>query len=195
MEKSLEKRALRPAMVARILAVPAEQRHAEAATLAAIFESLPGFAGAATVLLYRSAFVEEFATEPMFLRAWAQGKRLVCPRVDRATRRLRLYEVSDLVADFAPGTLQIPEPKPTCPPVEPSAIDWALVPGLAFDRRGYRLGRGAGHYDRLLPTLRPDAPRWALAYDCQLVEALPVELHDQPLDGVATAYRRWPAVR
>ena len=56
-----------------------------------------------------------------------------------------------------------------------------LVPGLAFDARGYRLGRGAGHYDRLLPTLRPDAPRWALALDCQLVEGLPIEPHDVPI--------------
>jgi 5-formyltetrahydrofolate cyclo-ligase len=57
------------------------------------------------------------------------------------------------------------------------------VPGLAFDNRGFRLGRGAGHYDRLLPSLRSDAVCWALCLSCQVVEALPVEPHDAPLDG------------
>ena len=58
------------------------------------------------------------------------------------------------------------------------------MPGLAFDAEGFRLGRGKGHYDRLLPTLRPEAPRWALALGPQWVDALPVEAHDQPLDGI-----------
>ena len=104
-------------------------------------------------------------------------------------------EIDDLDADLEPGTLGIPEPAPDCPEVEPEAVDWVLVPGLAFDAAGYRLGRGAGHYDRLLPTLRPDAPRWALAFDCQWVDDLPVEPHDVPLDGIvsptpATSSRR-----
>jgi 5-formyltetrahydrofolate cyclo-ligase len=60
-----------------------------------------------------------------------------------------------------------------------------LVPGLAFDATGHRLGRGAGHYDKLLPGLRPEVPRWALILDVQWSEDLPVEPHDQPLDGVA----------
>ena len=60
------------------------------------------------------------------------------------------------------------------------------MPGLGFDDLGFRLGRGAGHYDRLLPLLRPDAPRWALALDCQWVEDLPVEPHDVPIDGVVS---------
>ena len=64
-----------------------------------------------------------------------------------------------------------------------------LVPGLAFDARGYRLGRGAGHYDRLLPRLRPEVSRWALILDCQWVEDLPVEPHDIPLDGVVSPGR------
>ena len=59
--------------------------------------------------------------------------------------------------------LGIPEPRPDLPEVPPAAVDWALVPGLAFDERGFRLGRGAGYYDRLIPLLRPDAICWASA--------------------------------
>ena len=63
------------------------------------------------------------------------------------------------------------------------------IPGVAFDERGYRLGRGAGHYDRLLPAMRADAVCWAFCLSCQLVPRLPIEPHDVPLDGITTPDR------
>jgi len=183
------KPSLRVETVARILALDPDRRAAEEATLLALFHALPGFEAAGCVLLYASAFPEEFATGPLLRLALEQGKRLVCPRVDRAARGLRLYQIRDVIKDFTRGTLGIPEPRRTCPPVAPAEVEWVLVPGLAFDPRCYRLGRGAGHYDRLLPTLRPDAPRWSLALDCQWVDDLPVEPHDVPLDGVVSPSR------
>jgi 5-formyltetrahydrofolate cyclo-ligase len=165
------------------------RRAAEEAALMARFPGLPGFEEAGCVLLYASAFPEEITTGPLLRLALERGKRLVCPRVVRAERRLRLYEVADPDADFVRGALGIPEPRTTCPTVEPGAVDWVLAPGIAFDGRAYRLGRGAGYYDRLLPTLRPDAPRWALILDCQWVDELPVEPHDVPLDGVVSLSR------
>jgi 5-formyltetrahydrofolate cyclo-ligase len=194
MDIRAEKRALRRAAVAGILAMdPAERRRQEAA-LAERLPGLPGFAGAGVVLLYANAFPEEIATGPLLRAALEAGKRLACPRVDRAARRLRLFRVADPAADLVPGTLGIPEPRPELPELAPDEVDWALVPGLAFDARGFRLGRGAGHYDRLLTALRPDAQRWALILEPQWVDALPVEPHDQPLDGVASAAltRSWP---
>jgi 5-formyltetrahydrofolate cyclo-ligase len=181
-----EKRALRTVLVQRILALDPDVRLEQQAVLTARFASLPGFANAATVLLYVSAFPEEIETGAMLAQTLKMGKRLLCPRVDRPTRRLRLFQVDDLAADLRPGTLGIPEPAAHCREFRPAQVDWVLVPGLAFDDRGYRLGRGAGHYDRLLPALRPDAPRWALAFDCQWVESFPVEPHDVPLDGIVT---------
>jgi 5-formyltetrahydrofolate cyclo-ligase len=180
------KRRIRKAVVERILALEPEIRRRDEAVLAARFAQLPGFAGANTVLLYVTAFPEEIATGPLLEQTLAAGKCLLCPRVERAERRLRLYRVDDPARDLIPGTLGIPEPGPDCVEVKPAAVDWVLVPGLAFDRQGYRLGRGAGHYDRLLPGLRPDALRWALIHDCQWVEKLPVEPHDVPLDGVVS---------
>jgi 5-formyltetrahydrofolate cyclo-ligase len=148
------------------------------------------------VLLYATAFPEELDTRAWLGLVLAGGRRLLCPRVDRKGRRLRLYEVKDPQADLRPGALGIPEPRPGAPEVAPGEVDWVLVPGLAFDPRGYRLGRGAGYYDRLLPTLRPDAPRWSLCLDCQWVDELPVEPHDAVLDGVVspskTVVRRSP---
>jgi 5-formyltetrahydrofolate cyclo-ligase len=179
------KRALRRATVAAILALDPEERRRQESALLERVETLPGFDGARTVLLYAPAFPEEIDTAPLLRAALGRGLRLVLPRVDRARWALTLHPVAELARDLRPGTLGIPEPAPELPELDPSAIDWALVPGLAFDARGHRLGRGAGHYDRLLPRLRPEVPRWAIALEPQLVEALPVEPHDQPLDGVA----------
>ena len=184
MDIPTRKRAIRRAMIARILALGPGDRRVQEAILADRLPDLPGFRSAATVLLYVSAFPEEIATGPMLRQVLGRGQRLVCPRVDRARRRLGLFRVDDPDRDLVPGTLNIPEPRPECPEVAPEAIDWVLVPGLAFDDRRYRIGRGAGHYDRLLPSLRPDAPRWALILDCQWVEMLPTEPHDVSLDGV-----------
>jgi 5-formyltetrahydrofolate cyclo-ligase len=187
------KRALRRAAVARILALGAEDRRRQDAALLACLPHLPGFAEAATVLLYASAFPEEIDTRPMLDLARADGKRLACPRVDGPTRRLLLFTIDDPAHDLIPGTLGIPEPRQDLTPIDPSAIDWALIPGLAFDQHGFRLGRGAGCYDRLLPELRPDAPRWALLLEPQWVDRLPVEPHDQRLDGAVSpqTMRTW----
>ncbi len=184
-----EKRALRRDLISRILALDPCDRREQEAVLLDRFPTLPGFAEAATVLLYASVFPEEIVTRPMLDLALRLGKRLVCPRVDRTENRLRLYQVVDPDADLIPGTKNIPEPRPDAPELAPEEIDWVLTPGLGFDDRGFRLGRGAGHYDRLLARLRPDAPRWALALDPQWVSALPVEPHDQPLDGVVSPSR------
>ena len=162
-----------------------EDRRAQESGLLGRLEALPGFEPARLVLLYASAFPEEVDTGPMLRRVVSSGKQLVLPTVDRVARRLRLFEVADIDHDLVPGLRGIPEPRPDCREVEPGTVDWVLVPGLGFDRRGYRLGRGAGHYDGLLPTLRPDVLRWALILDTQWVEDLPIEPHDQPIDGVA----------
>lgn len=189
MDPRAEKRALRRRTIAAILAMDADDRRRQERILAELLPELPGFDGARTVLLYASAFSEEIDTRPMLLGAIAAGKRLICPRVERSERRLRLFHIADPVVDLIPGTLGIPEPRPECSEVGAAEIDWVLVPGLAFDERGYRVGRGAGHYDRLLPTMRPDAPRWALILEPQWAESLPNEPHDVPLDGVASASR------
>ncbi len=177
--------AIRREVVARILAMDPAARRRQEAELHGRLPELPGFEGAGLVLLFASAFPEEYDTFPILRRALGQGKRVACPRVDRATGRLRLYLIEDPARDFQPGMMGIPEPLRERPEISPASIDWALVPGLAFDDDAYRLGRGRGHYDRLLPALPLDCPRWALALDPQWIDALPREPHDQPLDGVA----------
>ena len=88
-------------------------------------------------------------------------------------------------------TLRSPPPSsPTyparCPAIDPTEVDLVLLPGVAFDRRGGRLGHGAGCYDRLLPGLRPDCVRVAAAFSLQVVPEVPVEPHDQRFQRLVT---------
>ena len=79
------------------------------------------------------------------------------------------------------------------PAADPAALDLVLVPGVAFTRDGRRLGRGKGHFDRFLPKLRPDCFKCGVCHDFQLLDDLPTEPHDVPLDAVLTpsgVYRR-----
>lgn len=71
-------------------------------------------------------------------------------------------------------------------PVAPDRLDVVLVPGRLFDRRGIRLGRGGGHYDRLLPRLRPGVPVIGVTVDERIVDQLPAEPHDVPMTHLAT---------
>ncbi len=185
------KRTIRAEVVARVLAMSRSDRDRQDAAIATIFPTLPGFREAETVLLYADAFPEEFSTVAMLTAAQDAGKAIVCPRVSSDGSHLELFSIEDLSADFEPGRLGIPEPRRSCRPVLPEAVDWVLVPGVAFDDRGFRIGRGAGHYDRLLPRLRADVPRWALAFDEQWIAMVPDERHDQPLDGVVSPSRRF----
>lgn len=179
------KRAMRRSIIASILALDPVQRSVEEARLTDEFTRLPGFASAGTILLYVKAFPEELDTRRFFVDALANAKRVLCPRVDRGKHVLRLFEIRSLTSDLEPGILGIPEPRLSCPEVQPTDVDWALIPGLAFDRSCYRLGRGGGHYDRLLPRMRADCRRWSIGFDCQLVDRLPIEPHDAPVDGVS----------
>ena len=183
------KTAIRRETIARILTLSETDRDAQEESLTKRFATLPGVDRAEWILLYASAFPEEVRTAAMLRWVLERGKRLVCPRVDRKAKELRLHAIGDLAEDFQPGTLGIPEPRRGCPVIAPDRIDWVLVPGLAFDPRGYRVGRGAGLYDRLLPRLRAEVPRWALILDPQWVDAVPDEPHDVPLDGIASPSR------
>jgi 5-formyltetrahydrofolate cyclo-ligase len=186
---AVAKRRWRRSIIAAINAMEPRDRSAQEAALVDAFPQLPGWTEAETVLLYVSAFPEEIRTAPMLTIAYEQGKRVVLPRVDRVERRLRLHRVADFSRELTPGVLGIPEPLPSLPEVPANSVDWALVPGIAFDDDGYRLGRGAGHYDRLLPAMRPDCICWALALNCQIVPRLPVEPHDVPIEGIKTPDR------
>jgi 5-formyltetrahydrofolate cyclo-ligase len=185
------KRAMRAAVRAAVIGLdPALRSQEERAVLDQV-DRLPGFVQAGTLLLYVSALPDEIPTMGLIAAALDRGQVVVLPRVDRGARRLSLHRIDDPTRDLVAGVFGIPEPAERIPEIDPGAIDWALVPGVAFDVMGYRLGRGAGYYDRLLPLLRPETPRWSLALRLMWVDAVPREPHDQPIDGILGADRRF----
>jgi 5-formyltetrahydrofolate cyclo-ligase len=98
--------------------------------------------------------------------------------------------IKDPEHDLVPGYYNIPEPDPgRCKRVESSEIDAAVIPGSVFDIQGGRLGYGGGYYDRFLVNDAPQAKRIGLAFELQVVDKVPVEPHDQPLDILITEKR------
>ena len=180
------KTALRAAQVAARDGLTPEQRAAATAAIVARVRSLPAWQRARGVLSYM-AFGSELDLGELHRELLLQGRLLVAPRVPAQGRALELRQVADLAHDLAPSRWGIPEPQPErCPLVDPAQIDLVLVPGVAFDRRGNRLGYGAGFYDRLFLRLAPSALRVACVHDALLVDRVPAEPHDAPVDLLIT---------
>ncbi|MBK6393476.1 MAG: 5-formyltetrahydrofolate cyclo-ligase [Betaproteobacteria bacterium] len=147
--------------------------------------ALPTFVDAGTVLL-TAPFRSEWDASPLVARALAAGKVVALPRVDESSRMLELKRIVDPVRDIVAGYRGLPEPATRCERVATASIDWVLVPGIAFDRMGGRLGYGGGYYDRLLPVLPARAARVAGAFSAQIVDAVPSAPHDITMDTVVT---------
>ncbi|MGE5087639.1 MAG: 5-formyltetrahydrofolate cyclo-ligase [Candidatus Levyibacteriota bacterium] len=182
------KRELRERIIAARDAIAADVRARASEAIADRICALESWAPARVTLL-TLPFRSEWDTALLAARALAAGKTVVLPRVDAQAKMLRLHRVEDLVRDIEPGHLGIPEPRPECPPIDRDAIDWILVPGVAFDLDGRRLGYGGGYYDRLLPGMQQAAPRVAGAFEMQIVGALPFAPHDCGVDAVVTEKR------
>ena len=139
---------------------------------------------AAVVHTYVGAVQGEVATRGIVARALREGKTLVCPRVRWKPRGLDSFAVGSL-DELTESSRGLWEPDPRrAAPVDDAELDLVLVPGIAFDRRGWRIGFGAGLYDRFLAGVT--APRVALAFSLQIQDSLPVEPHDEPVDWIVT---------
>jgi len=182
------KRAIRERVLAARDGLTAQQREAASEKIAERLIALPSFLEARTVLV-TIPFRNEWDSRLLAQCALALGKTLVSPRVDLRTRMLSLHRICDLSTDLAPGYRGIPEPTTRCPSVTIESIEWVLVPGVAFDVHGGRLGYGGGYYDRLLPLLAADAPRIAGAFEAQLVAEVPAAPHDLSVDAIVTEER------
>lgn len=153
---------------------------------------LPDYLRARTVLWYVGCQAE-VKTLPAIERALAEGKRVVipyCTHDARGERKLGLWHLESL-DELAPGTWNIPEPPrarwgEADKEIAPAELDLVVVPGVAFDRDGGRLGNGAGYYDRLLAEVRPDARLYGVCFEAQLLDAVAIDAHDIPMDAVCT---------
>lgn len=140
-------------------------------------------ATAGLVALYAS-MRDELDTGPLAAALLAAGAALAYPRVVRGQKHLVFHRVAS-GADLRLSTFQIPEPDPAAPRVPVDHIALFIVPGLAFDARGNRLGWGQGHYDITLSE-NPEALRVGFAYETQIIDTVPTGPHDLPMHMVVT---------
>lgn len=141
----------------------------------------------AKALMFYVDMRNEVETKAAIEKTLALGKRVVVPKVKKGYGLLAI-EIQGL-DELSPGTFDVLEPmKNDEIPLE--YIDLVVVPGVAFNTKGYRLGYGGGYYDNFLPKIRDDAKKVAVAFDLQLVETLPIEPHDVRMDMIITETRR-----
>jgi 5-formyltetrahydrofolate cyclo-ligase len=191
------KAALRAEVLARRDALDAgERREASARVMAAVM-TMEAFGRAQRVMAYAS-FGSELDTSALCRAVLDQGKVLALPRVDRARDGLRVYAVRDLDRDLQANRWGIREPRPdACEELPPGSLDFILVPGVAFDAEGGRLGYGKAYYDRLLAgCMRPGGRDAGAAgtspalvaggFTVQVVDEVPVVPHDLRIPVIVT---------
>lgn len=149
----------------------------ESAEILAALEAHPAFKAANTVLLYYSLPNEVDTHE--FVQKWSCKKRILLPVVAGDDLELRIYTGPE---DLSTGSYGIEEPTGERF-IDYASIDLIAVPGIAFDSKGNRLGRGKGYYDRLLPHI-PAAYKVGICFPFQIVEEVPVKPFDIRMDEI-----------
>jgi 5-formyltetrahydrofolate cyclo-ligase len=127
--------------------------------------------------------LDELDLSDLLRQALAEGRRVAVPSFDGATGSYGYREIRDWAADLRPGKYGIGEPGAECPAVPVTSLDFILVPGIAFDVLGGRLGRGKGFYDRLLN--QAVGVTCGVGLDEQFIACVPVEAHDIPMNLIA----------
>ena len=182
----MSKAELRSALRRQRAALPAEATYGWSASIAARLTALDELRRADTVHCYASSLPGEVGTDRLIAQLLTERRRILCPRV-RAHGQLEHREISALsqLVDAAFG-LREPDPE-LAPPLDSGICDVIVVPGVAFDVEGGRLGMGGGYYDRFLAQV--SAPIVGLAFEMQLFDALPMSAHDQRVDLIVTELR------
>jgi len=139
----------------------------------------------AKIVMFYLSKNREVNTQEMISAALAQGKVIAVPVVDRKTNMITPCKIG-LGTRFTVGQYGILEPVKKCR-IAPEKIGLVVVPGVAFDKKGSRLGRGKGYYDRFLASLPGSVPRIGLAFDFQILPYLPVYPHDLSVDSIISA--------
>jgi 5-formyltetrahydrofolate cyclo-ligase len=184
MDIRAEKARIRQEMIARRRILSGEEIAERGRSILQRLLSLPEYRGARLVHCFVS-MPDEVDTRALIEEALATGKRVAVPVVERGRRDLRHAEISAL-ADLRPeGTWGLYQPAPgRIRPVAPGEIGLVVVPGLAFDPQGNRIGFGAGYYDRFLRGVA--APKVGVACAFQVLPAVPVTGQDAPVDLIVT---------
>lgn len=172
----LSKRDLRQRIRGMLAALPQDVVSARSGAIAESLAALPEYHGADEIMIYLP-LPGEVDTQPIALRAWSDAKRVFAPRVAWDQRRMIPIEIASLYGDFETDDYGVRSPIHG-PPAPIADIDLVVVPGLGFDGRGNRLGRGRGFYDRFLAHPEFQGVTCAVAFEEQFVEEIPTAPND-----------------
>ncbi len=165
------------------------ERHQKSCAITNALWSIDRFSQAKTVFAYVN-YKSEVETLPLIRQCLEKKMRVAVPLTMPETGRLIPYEIHSPELDLQPGYCSIPEPvAERLEPISPGSIEVVIVPGSVFDARGGRLGYGGGYYDRFLEQEAPQALRIGVAFECQVVAAVPLLPHDQLLHCLVTEDR------
>src|SRR3989344_1859805 len=193
MHASERKTILRQEVNKRLAEMTDDQRHAEGRTLSRVL--LKKIPRGSTVCAYFPLKTE--ADIRLLLKELIERGDAVFLPVYVGKDKLMVYRKAESLHYLPPGEFTIPEPPDGAEELGDRKADVILVPGRAFDKKGNRLGRGSGGYDKWLERYQgkhPDTPLWGVCLTCQLVQEVPVELHDINMDAVITA-QEWIELR
>lgn len=157
-----------------------ESRMAESAAIWKQLEAHPLFRESHTVFIYWS--MEDEVYTPDFIRKWKDSKRFILPCVVGDELELKYFDSEQQMQEGE--NFQIPEPVGNAL-TDFSVIDLAIIPGMAFDGKGHRLGRGKGYYDKCLKSIA--APKVGVCFSFQFLDEVPVDALDVPMDCVLHA--------
>jgi 5-formyltetrahydrofolate cyclo-ligase len=132
----------------------------------------------------------EVNTQEIIKRSFDYHKIVVLPAFNPEKFEMKLFKVDNLDADLIIGERGILEPHPSrCKNISIDFIDIAIIPGVAFDEKGGRIGSGEGYYDRLIPNLPVTTRKVALALESQLIQQVPMGSNDKYVDIIITEER------
>jgi 5-formyltetrahydrofolate cyclo-ligase len=141
----------------------------------------------AHTILFFAPLPDELDIWPVLELSLALGTTCALPCFDAEKKNYGAKEIRKLATDIVTGKFGVREPAAHCAEMSLDKFDLVLVPGMAFDRRGNRLGRGRGFYDRLLESV--SGVKCGVCYDLQLQESIPTERHDARVDFILTPGR------
>lgn len=131
------------------------------------------------------SFKSEVDTHKIIKYAIEDKKTICVPRIESKQKGMEIFKI-DGFEQLKKGYFGILEPLESCPAIDSKELDLILIPGVAFDRQGGRVGYGAAFYDRFLSSLNKKVHKIALAYQIQVLNNIPMDEHDVRIDGVIT---------
>jgi 5-formyltetrahydrofolate cyclo-ligase len=180
----MDKAELRRKLQKSLFSIPPEQREEKSRKACQNLLSTPQFQSASTIMMYLT-LPHEADTSEAILNAWQLGKTVVVPKMSWEQRHMIPVQITSLETGFSTEASGLRNPIAGIP-VPFEEIDLVVTPGIGFDRKGHRLGRGGSYYDRFFAHPELNASKCGFAFAEQLIDSIPATEHDEPVDFLVT---------